>query len=337
MPLDKSSPSPAWAGLTDPETGELRSFMPSDVLLPADRVAIDGDYLRFHWLKKGHLPADFARRRPPQTLLERFLGLHSDKAILRFAERFGPLAPRGLYGAGIETGYGPPSDSTNDRESLHRESLSVWRRHQSQLNALLTLVSRVRERESPAKETFAKLHNLGILPAVDRLTLPDLRPLILTEWERCSPADRLTTARAVFLKTIETYVCHCGLRPALTLEWSRTGSRMELVFQDARADFRGFGLSLFGALIVQLMSAATGSALAICSACGNFFVPRRRRPAFGKRRYCRMCGRAAAMRDAKAEYRAELRRLGVEKMSDLSPAGGGRPRTKAVAKRRSGK
>ena len=63
----------------------------------------------------------------------------------------------------------------------------------------------------------------------------------------------------------------------------------------------------FGALIVQLMSAATGSALAICSACGTFFVPLRRRPAFGKRRYCRACGRTAALRDAKADYRARLR------------------------------
>ena len=301
MPLDPASPLPAWAGLTDPETGQLRSSMPSDALWVAGRVEINGGNLCFDWR------APISHRRPPPTLLERFLRLRSDDAILSFAERFGPLAPRGLYGAGQETDYGPPSSP--DHWQKHRESLRAWRQYQSQLNVLLALVAAVREKESPAKETFAKLHKLGILPAVDRRTVSELGklPPILTEWESRSLANRLTTARLVFLQTIETYVLHCGLRPALTLEWSRTGSRMELVFQDARADFIGAGLSLFGALTVQLMSAATGSALAICSACGSFFVPRRRRPAFGKRRYCRACGRTAALRDAKADYRARLR------------------------------
>ena len=57
-----------------------------------------------------------------------------------------------------------------------------------------------------------------------------------------------------------------------------------------------------------------GRQQSICSACGHFFVPRRRRPAFGKRRYCRACGRAAAVKDANADYRAKSRKLGVRKL-----------------------
>src|SRR5207247_1519999 len=190
-----------------------------------------------------------------------------------------------------------------------RESLHNWRRYQPEFNGLLALVAAVREKESPAKETFAEFHALGILPSVSSLTVSrlDNPPPILEKWASCSLSDRLTTARLVFMNRIATYVRHCGLRPALTLELKRTGPRFELIFQDARADLVGCGLSLFGALTVQLMSAATGSALAICSACGNFFVPRRRRPAFGKRRYCGECGRAAAVKDAKADFPSRLR------------------------------
>jgi hypothetical protein len=294
MPLDSSSPLPDWSALTDPDTGQLRSFAPSDELWAPRSVVIDGDCLCFDW------QAGSNHRRPPRRLLERFLGIRSDEAILSFAERFGPLAPRGLYGAGQETDYGPPS--SRDHWQQHRESLSAWRQYQSQLNALLTLVARVREKESPAKETFATLYKLGILPS-ERGNPPP----ILNEWENCSLTERLTTARNVSLHAIETYVRHCGLRPALTLQFTRLDSSMELVFQDARADFIGTGLSLFGALTVQVISAATGSTFAICSACGNFFVPRLRRPAFGRRRYCSTCGRRAALRDAKAAYRARLR------------------------------
>ena len=128
------------------------------------------------------------------------------------------------------------------------------------------------------------------------ITLPWSRPLLEAYFD----------GRVV--RVFERYVRHCGLRPALTFEWHRNwkDSRIELVFQDARADLMSFGLSLFGALTVQLMSAATGSAIAICSACGHSFVPRRR-PAFGKRRYCRACGRAAAVRDAVTDFRTRQR------------------------------
>ena len=85
------------------------------------------------------------------------------------------------------------------------------------------------------------------------------------------------------------------------------------MFQDAINVYPvmgGLGLSLSGALTVQLMTAMAGSGFALCSSCGEPFVPKRRQPAFGKRRYCPRCGRPAALRDAKATYRAKLRARG---------------------------
>lgn len=279
--------------LTNAETGRMEFVMPADHLWVAGNAEIEGLDLHFHWRSARHL-------RPPSSLLERFIGLRSDDAILRFAEKFGPLEPRGLY---------MPEQEKNARPGGHSETLSYWRHVQQESQAMLSLIAAVRERQSPKKETLTDLYERGMLPRVSLLTIakPGKLPLILGNWEGCSLTKRLQTAQWVFLEKLKTFVRHCGLKPALAVETKRGEVRMELVFQDARADFLGSGLSLFGVLTVQLMSAATGSALAICSACGNFFVPRRRQPAFGKRRYCDACGRAAALRDAKADYRERQR------------------------------
>ena len=293
-----------WSGLTDPDSGELLSSTPSsDVMLPAGNVTIDGETLCFDWPSKGRLLEDWRRRTPPPTLLERFVRLRSQEALLRFAEQFGPLMPRGLYLPDVETAYGPPDTETGQ----HREFVRVWREVQSLFERLLTLAAHVREQESPPKEFFVRLHESHLLLPIDRPTPPDLCPRILTEWEHCSSADRLNTAWRIFDHWLRWCIRECQLRPALTIERSRMGPRIRPVFQDMRADFQGFGVSLFGALTAQLMSAAAGSGLAICSGCGNFFVPRRRRPAFGKRRYCPACGNHAALRDAAADYRRRRR------------------------------
>src|SRR5260370_33771337 len=98
------------------------------------------------------------------------------------------------------------------------------------------------------------------------------------------------------MKILDDYARRCGLRPALTLKSTRTTLRLELGIRDDRADFLGCGVSVSGGLTVQLIAAATSSSLAICSSCGHFFEPRRRRPAFGKLTVCREVVRAAALR-----------------------------------------
>jgi hypothetical protein len=290
--------------LADPETGQFRPSAPSDRLAAPTRVALEGEVLCFDWGEGEGLAtfdddtcpgATIRFITPPTTLLERFLRLRTDEAIVTFARQFGPLAPRGLSMQDMEAASG---------RSEHRESLGHWREWQQKLDGLLALIAAVRDKQSPRRETFVALHELDSLPAVDRLTLPALGPLIITQWERCSLTDRLDAARIVVMTNTRTYVRQAALRPALRLTpMRRTGTRFDVVFQDARADYAGGGVSLFGALIMQLIAAATGAPLAMCSACGHFFVPRRRRPAFGKRRYCRACGRAAAVRDAVADYR----------------------------------
>jgi len=299
MPKRTIASPPVWATLTDAETGQLPRAPSDEIVVPA-QVEVEDDRLCFVWT----FPK-FLKLKP--TLLESFLRLRSNDQFLRFARRWGPLAPRGLYGVGVEHGYGPQTPQANS--GLHTEDLANWRAFQAQLRNVLVLAACVREDQSPSKQTFEELHAIRLLPAVDgftRLTDRDL-PLILNDWDRSSKTSRLQTGRAVFLGAIQGFVRHCRLKPALSSEWRSGHWRLNLVFQDARADFAGSGLSLFGALTVQAMSAATGSTLAVCSACGNFFVPRRRQPAFGRRRYCHACGRGAAMRDAKRAYRSRLR------------------------------
>ena len=279
--------------LTNPKTGRFEPVMPADHLWTAGNADLEGEELHFHWRSPRHI-------RPPASLLERFLGLRSDEAIVKFAERFGPMDPRGLHLPDLEK---------NARPGGHSEPLGYWRHVRQESQAIVSLVAAVRERQSPTRRTFAELYELDSLPFVNGHTFsePGELPPILKKWETFSLGERLRTARLVFQDRVRTFVRHCGLKPALTIESGRAGFQTEVVFQDARADFLGSGLSLFGVITVQLMSAATGSALAICSGCGGFFLPRRRQPAFGKRRYCNVCGRAAALRDAKRDYRARER------------------------------
>jgi hypothetical protein len=296
---DRRSFAPAWAALTDPKTGRLPSFVPLDALLLGNEVDLDRGVLRFQW-KSGLSGFDFER--PPSNLLARFIDLRTDAAILSFAKRFGPLW---LFQRGKESLPQPKTFSSGRPSGEQRESLKDWRRYQWEFNALLALSAALRERQSPKRELFEEFERLGVIPDADLYTYTyATAPSLLESWSSLSVDERLRIAGTVVQTRTANFARWCRLRPALTIE----SSRITLVFQDATADHRFlFGLSLFGALTVQLLAATTGAGFATCSACGTVFVPRRRQPAFGKRRYCRMCGRAAALKDAKADYRARSR------------------------------
>lgn len=64
------------------------------------------------------------------------------------------------------------------------------------------------------------------------------------------------------------------------------------------------------AMLSLLRARETANGMALCSACGQAYVPRRKPRAQG-RHYCGACGHAAALRDAKADYRARRRMADV--------------------------
>jgi hypothetical protein len=251
--------------------------------------------------------------RPPANLLERFLRLRTNDAFLKFAQRFGPL---GLSGDRADA-VPDPQPYTHERfvqlGFKQEESLHAWRVYQSEFNVLLAFAADIRERQSPKREIIEHLDSRGLIGTVRPRTIGDFlapQPLIVEVWSTWTLNQRLKFVEGFLRERTTMYVKACRLKPALGLSTGRreSGPRITLVFQDATSEnYMMFGLSLFGALTVQLLASATGSGYAVCSACGSVFVPLRRQPAFGKRRYCRACGRTAALKDAKADFRARQR------------------------------
>ena len=291
-----------WESLCDPLTGRLPTAVPLDTLWVPGDVTVQDGVLCFDF------GAGISYQKPPAGLLEQFIGLHSDRAIQSFAKRYGPLALGSDDAAAIPQ---PQSWSWSNQ----RESLKAWRRYQREFNTLLGLAAAVRERTAIDRDVFAELEEHGVSVPVPRATIGVMKagdplkawPSILDNWSWWSEQDRQATAARLLTTRTSTFIRWCGIRPAVTFDLRPSGTTTDLLFQDALADSLQVGLSLFGALTVQLLAATTGAGFAICSACGRAFVPLRRKPAYGRRRYCTDCGRAAAVRDAKADQRARER------------------------------
>ena len=115
--------------------------------------------------------------------------------------------------------------------------------------------------------------------------------------------DRDELARSTAVLYTSALVQSCGVRPALVYR----GDDVGLVFQDGIAQGLMGGLSLAGALTVQLMASVAGHGFATCSSCGNPFTPTAHQPSFGKRRFCKNCGKRAAVAAAKTDYRKRKR------------------------------
>lgn len=279
-----------WESLADLDTGQLVPAVPVDKL----RVPTTVDRRDDDFCFTGGFALD--RVRPPGNLLERFLEAETDAALSGFAKRFGSLAE--------------PTDEV--WEGGYRESIATWRRYQWEFGYLLTLAVAVREGSSIDVDPYEAFDEHGI--SLRRLfPLADIswwarradsgettrRP----EWSERKSAQRRTMASTLLLSRAAALARSCGLKPALALT-GRTARRFDIVFQDGASDF---GMSLLGAITMQFFAAVTGSGFAMCSGCGRMFVPKRRKPAFGKRRYCQRCGRPAAVADAKAALRARER------------------------------
>lgn len=80
---------------------------------------------------------------------------------------------------------------------------------------------------------------------------------------------------------------------------TREGYRVEF-----ETDLFFRGSRLFAYLACQLMTAAVGRGVGLCSGCGKIYTPPKRKPKRGQNNYCTKCGRAAATRDASARLRA---------------------------------
>ena len=319
MPRVRGRDFPSWEVLADPDTARLNPSLPLGGLWVPNRVELVDGSLCFRW--DGETDA---YRNPPVGLLERFLRARHDHAILAFARHFGPLGVSELDG-----NIRPDPKRVFHRLSRgdeHREAVSSWCRYRQEFSDLLTLAAQLREGESIDREVFVRFKQReGVrrdLPKLAFLMALPWPTVVVGNWERMALSERRERAAQFLTHRCEILVESCGVRPVLAISPGRNRSDTvgELLFQDAIGTSAVPGLSLFGALTVQLLAAASGSRFSMCSACGMPFVPRRRKPAFGRRRYCPSCGRHAAQRDAKADYRSKLRRLGRKRLGRKSTA-----------------
>jgi hypothetical protein len=90
-------------------------------------------------------------------------------------------------------------------------------------------------------------------------------------------------------------------------QWAALGDLRPRVRTNGHNPVIRLGGFLFGALVLQLMSAVTRTAgFAICSECGMAYVPSRQ-PRRGQQNYCEGCGRPAALRHAQRKRRSRLK------------------------------
>jgi hypothetical protein len=274
-----------WESLVDPDTGALVPALPLEELTVPAAVELRSGEL---WFTPA---AGRPRVRPPANLLEQFLTARTDAALIRFARRFGPLGT--TKGGWLETQY-----------KGYRESLDVWRRYQWEFNHLLSIAAALREGSSIETDPYTAFEDHGIPIPVQRFSLlGDLGKPWPPPWKTRTRIQRQVLASSLLLTRSAALVRLCELRPALK-ETRTDERRFDIVFQDGP---HGYGMSLRGALTTQVLAAVTASGFTLCSACGRVFVPKRRQPAFGKRRFCGSCGRAAALRAAKAAFRKRQR------------------------------
>ncbi len=67
------------------------------------------------------------------------------------------------------------------------------------------------------------------------------------------------------------------------------------------------GSRLFAYLACQLMTAAVGKGVGLCSGCGKIYTPKERKPKRNQNNFCSICGKAAAKREASRRWRANER------------------------------
>ena len=242
---------------------------------------------------------------PSRGMLEEFVGLADadESKYLEYACRWGLLELCKEHYEPTNHNYNcapiVPSrmvvlGTTDQAAKEHRETLlsegepiCAWRNHARFARALLNIAARLHEGEIGSDEDWKTLHFdeagfLGWDYATERRkakTFPDI------DHEKSLIADGVNTY----------WLGSSGVQPRVY--WKAT--RLIITFECPKP----YG-KLFANLAIQLMMAISQlDSVAICSACGQSYKPRRR-PKCNQRRYCQSPNcQKVAQRDASADYR----------------------------------
>jgi hypothetical protein len=165
------------------------------------------------------------------------------------------------------------------------EPISAWRDYARFAKAILNIAARLHEGEIGSDEDWDTLHFdeagfLGLDYAAER--------------RKSKKFPDLYREKSMIANGVNTYwLGSGGVQPRVS--WK--ASRPIITFECPKP----YG-KLFANLAIQLMMAVSQvDAVAICSACGQSYMPKRR-PKNNQRRYCPTC-KKVAQRDASADYR----------------------------------
>lgn len=280
-------------GLTAAETGRLLGDLaPRQTWLVPYRIeleTIDGtEVLRpiLPMVGPGALPGWPGASQAP-AMLDAFVHLAtaSTDAILTYARRFG------LLGLGLDGGL----LGLTRRDFMEPEPVAAWRVLAGRTRAILNVAARLRLNESGRVEDWQAM----LLGPTVLLGNPSQAEWDAAVQARYSATNVLTRAHEQMMlgQILEWLLVLAEAHPRPT--WHTIESRLQLTY---------VGNGLLGALMIQTaLACARQNGLAICSSCGEAYVPTRR-PVERTRRYCSGCRtRGAPQRDASAAYRDRRR------------------------------
>ncbi len=246
------------------------------------------------------------------------LGSATPEAILDFARSWGllRLCKHGLPATHSHSPYGSVYFGEDSAYVLERypycrplgtsalddnqgyEPISDWRQISRMAKALIDIVAKLNQDELGREDDWNVLY--------ERSTMNRIGQNIVQQRLDC-------------VSVVNTWLRVADLKPQLVYDWNpfdhewksmkvadtprlREGTHIRFETDHFR------GSSLFAHLACQLMTIALGHGVAVCSACGKMYGPRKRKPKHGQNNYCGKCGVKAARRDASSRYRARRRK-----------------------------
>lgn len=264
---------------------------------PVPPVEIRGDQLL--WPQKAAFSPS-KRARPDRVPLEGFAALATadDRAILRYAKRWGPLriCVHGLFqghqegtvvSAGqlervaVATGMTGYCDLLQTGDGYYWEPVSAWRRYATRAYGFLKIVRSLINGEPGSLEDWKAVTGIA------RITCKKVR----------LPLPRIALDRMEVCARISSWMHEGRVRPYVS--WESETPKLEFTSE-----------GLYGALGLQLATVTARSVgFEICSNCGAYFAPRPH-AVRGTRRYCNTCSEnGVPARDATRAHRARQRQL----------------------------
>lgn len=183
--------------------------------------------------------------------------------------------------------WGPTEKAAKDHhEKLlsEGEPISAWRDYARFAEAILNIAARLHKGEMGSDKDWTTLHDddagfLGWDYAVER--------------RKAKKFPDIDDEKSLIADGVNYWLVSGGVQPRVS--WK--ASRPIITFECPKP----YG-KLFANLAIQLMMVVSQiDSLAICSACGQSYMPTRR-PRNNQRRYCPIC-KKVAQRDASADYR----------------------------------